>query len=56
MELLGGAKLSTEAAAKSSPEAARRARDPQGPSLLGEFLEPLLGLQVDPAAAVRRRW
>ena len=52
MELLNGAKLSTDAAAKSThlkqlAELVIR----KDPSLLGEFLEPLLELQVDPAVA-----
>ena len=55
VELLNGAKLSTDAAAKSThlkqlAELVIR----KDPSLLGEFLEPLLELQVDPAAAVRK--
>ena len=55
MELLNGAKLSTDAAAKSThlkqlAELVIR----KDPSLLGEFLEPLLELQVDPAVAVRK--
>ena len=55
VELLNGAKLSTDAAAKSThlkqlAELVIR----KDPSLLGEFLEPLLELQVDPAVAVRK--
>ena len=55
MELLNGAKLATDAPAKtSSLKQLAELVIRKDPSLLDEFLDPLLELQVDPAVTVRK--
>ena len=55
VELLNGAKLATDAPAKtSSLKQLAELVIRKDPSLLDEFLDPLLELQVDPAVTVRK--